>query len=536
MRLSISAKIFVGFLVVLGVFFGVSVYIFYSQRQIGEEVRLVSRGYLDLRLGTSEMQTGQSKLLQVMDEQQARPDALKHVPRIVKSAIDFERRNRLKTQIPRAIADVGRLEALRSSKEEHALLNQLRGRLERLMADVRADEELFDEVYGPLGDEAPPRKDSDLAHLAASSERLMQKEQAIQHSLSRLSTELTLRAQQSGLRLEEEENRASWVLLLLVVLALAVGVLVSVWATRRLRPLRRLAERAKQIARGDYKQRVDASSPDEIGALGREFNAMAGALDEREQQLIRSERLAAVGKIAAQITHEVRNPLSSIGLNAELLEEEVAALGGPQAQEAQAIARAIVKEVDRLTEITEEYLRFARLPRPKLEREDVRAIVSSLVVFLKSELDGRRIEVALELPPLPPVAADEHQLRQALLNLMRNAAEAMPSGGRLTVAARALINDRAVELRIADTGQGIAREHLAKIFDPFFSTKDGGTGLGLALTQQIVVEHGGSIAVESEPGRGTAFTVRLPALAANESADAPPAREPGDLARGTTGE
>jgi len=191
-----------------------------------------------------------------------------------------------------------------------------------------------------------------------------------------------------------------------------------------------------------------------------------------------------------------------------------------------------VKEVDRLTEITESYLRFARLPRPRLEREDVGAIVSSLASFMKSELGGRGVEVALELGALPLIAADEHQLRQALLNLMRNAAEAMPGGGRLTVSARFLDDERAVELRIADTGQGIAREHLAKIFDPFFSTKDGGTGLGLALTQQIIVEHGGSIAVESEPGRGTAFTVRLPALPATANdGDDDAARAPA-LARG----
>src|SRR5581483_11541164 len=127
------------------------------------------------------------------------------------------------------------------------------------------------------------------------------------------------------------------------------------------------------------------------------------------------------------------------------------------------LARAIVKEVDRLTEITEEYLRFARLPRPKLEREDLAAIVSSLLAFMRPELDGRGVKVEVELQPLP-VAADEHQLRQALLNLLRNAGEAMRAGGRLTVTGR--VDGTAVELAIADTGQGIAPEHLAKVFDP----------------------------------------------------------------------
>ena len=158
------------------------------------------------------------------------------------------------------------------------------------------------------------------------------------------------------------------------------------------------------------------------------------------------------------------------------------------------------------------------MPRPKLEREDLGAIVcvaASPSCTRSCEARGVTVEARIE-PSLPPVAADEHQLRQALLNLLRNAAEAMRDGGRLTLSATRLtdaIDGRAVELRIADTGQGIAAEHLPKIFDPFFSTKEGGTGLGLALTQQIVVEHGGTIEVRSERGRGTTFVVRLVAAA-----------------------
>jgi signal transduction histidine kinase len=187
--------------------------------------------------------------------------------------------------------------------------------------------------------------------------------------------------------------------------------------------------------------------------------------------------------------------------------------------EARKLARAIVKEVDRLTEITEEYLRFARLPRPKLEREDLGELITSLVAFMHQELEARGVTVDAKVEPsLPPVAADEHQLRQALLNLMRNAVDAMRSGGRLTLRAGRVadVSDgRNVELTISDTGEGIAADHLQKIFDPFFSTKEGGTGLGLALTQQIIVEHGGKIEVRSEPGRGTTFIVRLVAAATN---------------------
>ncbi len=515
MRLSISAKIFLGFLVVLATFGGVSTYGAFTMRRLGDELRLVSRGYLELRLEVSELQTRHSNLLKEMGKDKL--DGARRVPRFVKFAIDDARRSRLKQQMPQALSDVKSLEALRTSAEEHEFLGRLRKGLEHIQSGFLADEELFDAVYGPIGDPPVDATDADAQKTAA--EKLLHAEQQIRKDLTNLSAELRLRAQQAGLRLEESENRAVWATLLLAVIAVLVGLTVMLMVTRTVRPLRRLAERAREVARGDYKQRVDASSGDEIGSLAREFNQMAAALDEREQQLIRSERLAAAGKIAAQITHEVRNPLSSIGLNAEMLEEELGNLEGPPAQieEAKALTRAIVKEVDRLTEITEEYLRFARLPRPKLEREDVAALVASLLAFLRPELDGRGIRVEAQVARLPQVAADEHQLRQALLNLLRNAAEAMKGGGRLVVHGEA--QGGQVILRITDTGQGIATEHLAKIFDPFFSTKEGGTGLGLALTQQIIVEHGGTIDVSSELGRGTTFVVRLPALGA------PPERE-----------
>jgi signal transduction histidine kinase len=153
-----------------------------------------------------------------------------------------------------------------------------------------------------------------------------------------------------------------------------------------------------------------------------------------------------------------------------------------------------------------------RLPRPKLEREDLGAIATAVMEFARAELSKGGIALELSVAAgLPEVAADENQLRQALLNLVRNAREAMPSGGKLRVEVAAGGAGQ-VRMSIVDTGSGIPAEHLGKIFDPFFSTKEKGTGLGLALVQQILAEHGGRIEVASPPGGGTTFTLTLPAL------------------------
>jgi signal transduction histidine kinase len=317
---------------------------------------------------------------------------------------------------------------------------------------------------------------------------------------------------------QKEERAVSGVLALgLTGLLVAIGTVFFMWRT--LRPLQILRMHAQQIAGGDYGRRIGVRSRDEIGDLAREFDAMAQALEEREQRLIRSERLAGVGKIAAQITHEIRNPLASIGLYAELLGDELP----DELKEARRLLTSISGEVDRLSEITESYLRFVRLPKPKLEPEDPGALVTAVMEFSRAELSHAGIALELEVAPgLPEVAADENQIRQALLNLVRNAKEAMSSGGRLRVAVAPAGPGR-VSITVADSGAGIPAEHVDKIFDAFFSTKEKGTGLGLALVQQIVAEHGGRIEVSHPPQGGTAFVLTLNALP--RPANPPPARE-----------
>lgn len=222
-------------------------------------------------------------------------------------------------------------------------------------------------------------------------------------------------------------------------------------------------------------------------------------------RLIQTERLAAIGRMAAHVTHEVRNPLSSIGLNVELLEEELE--GMPP--EARSLLRSIQREIDRLTEITEEYLRLARLPMPRLEPERLGDIVEEVGRFVARELETSGLSLAVAVDPeLPLVAADESQIRQALLNLLRNAKDAMPAGGAVQLAARRAPGG--LEIVVRDRGEGIAPEARVHLFDLFYSTKERGTGLGLPLTQQIVSAHGGTIRCEDAEGGGTVFTMWFP--------------------------
>ncbi|MFT5354897.1 MAG: signal transduction histidine kinase [Polyangiales bacterium] len=237
---------------------------------------------------------------------------------------------------------------------------------------------------------------------------------------------------------------------------------------------------------------------------------------ETKSRLIDTERLAAIGRMAAHVTHEVRNPLSSIGLNVEMLEDELPDGAG----EARALMQAIQKEIERLRVVTDEYLSLARVPDPRIEAEDAGDFLFSISNFVRREMETSGIELHLEVDEdLPRVGLDEAQMRQALLNILRNGREA--GGSNLWVHARA--NRDGVEVSIEDDGVGISDDDQAHVFELFFTTKKSGTGLGLPLTLQIVNAHGGTVKCESaDGGKGTRFVLWWPSYVEGTAVESKP--------------
>lgn len=228
-----------------------------------------------------------------------------------------------------------------------------------------------------------------------------------------------------------------------------------------------------------------------------------------EEQVLQAERLAAVGRMAAQVAHEIRNPLSSIGLNIELLADEIRERGWDDSDEAKELVQVALSEIERLNDVIRDYLMFARMPIKQLRPESINTLVAELVKLVRPEAKRARVRLVSKLDQgLPAVKIDRSLVAQALLNCVRNAIEAMPDGGTLTITTR-LAGSR-VEVSIKDTGSGIPSEHLTKVFDPFYSTKDKGTGLGLPYVRQIITEHGGHVVLQSAPNVGTTVIIQLP--------------------------
>jgi signal transduction histidine kinase len=248
-----------------------------------------------------------------------------------------------------------------------------------------------------------------------------------------------------------------------------------------------------------------------LGGLRQRYGVLSLRHARAEEALRRRDRLAAMGELASTVAHEIRNPLNAVGMTAQRLKHEFLA---PQARgdsgrtELEELLDVMTSETRRMDRIVQQFLDFARPPRLVPEPTDLGRLVTELVERTRALAASRGIELTADVAGAREGRADPAQLRQALDNIVRNAIEATPPGGRVRLAVREERAGHLIEVR--DTGRGIDPEHLPRIFDLYFTTRDEGTGVGLALAQQIVSAHGGTIEVDSRPGAGTTMTIRLP--------------------------
>jgi two-component system NtrC family sensor kinase len=315
----------------------------------------------------------------------------------------------------------------------------------------------------------------------------------------------------------------------LVFLSIAlIGVLVSTVLAYLLSrsisgPIKKLVQASKEVASGNLDTKVEITTADELGKLAYTFNKMALALRERDDKLkeftrskiMESERLALIGQLAANVAHELNNPLQGIVTYSHLLLEEL-----PHDDPARDSLEKIVIQADRSRDIIRGLLDFSRQRKPDKTLCDVNNVLKGCVSLLEKQALFHNIQITSNLDEkLPLTIIDPSQIERVFINIIVNAADAMDGNGKLNMATRFDPVDHCIEVEFNDTGHGIAKENLEKIFDPFFTTKDTGhgVGLGLAISFGIIKEHNGTISVESEVGKGTTFIVRLPVTAEEES-------------------
>jgi len=318
-------------------------------------------------------------------------------------------------------------------------------------------------------------------------------------------------------KFNDMRSRAIAMFLGIACAGMIIALIVSNFLARGvLQPIKRLIFASHQWASGNLGYRVETTAKDEIAELTDTFNLMASSLKERDerlkeyaqQQIMKSERLATLGQLAAGVAHEINNPLGAILMYSHLSLEEMGTEDGHRKN-----LEKMVAEATRCKNIVRGLLDFARQSEPNVEESDANDILKRTLSLVQNQALFQNIKITTVFSPsLPRAMMDSSQMQQVFTNIILNAAEAMAGEGELIVASSVAAGGESIEIEFTDTGCGIPPENLGMIFDPFFTTKEvgRGTGLGLAVSYGIIARHKGTIEVKSEPGKGTTFIVRLP--------------------------
>jgi two-component system nitrogen regulation sensor histidine kinase NtrY len=300
----------------------------------------------------------------------------------------------------------------------------------------------------------------------------------------------------------------------LTLILLASGCLLSLllghlFAGRFTRPIQTLARGFETVAKGDLDLALREDRHDELGRLTEAFNRMTRDLKHYKESWLRAERIAAWQEMARTLAHEIKNPLSPIRISIETLQKTHRKKHPDFGKILEESTGAVLEEVHKLTKIVESFSAFARLPKPVKSTEYLREVIDPVLSLYAGSAEKYTIRTRLE-PQDIRIHADPDQIHRVFINLIQNSMEAMPEGGEITIEAEAAAENGMVAIRFEDTGPGIPEEMRANLFRPYFSTKEKGTGLGMALSYRIITEHGGTMEADNVPGRGARFSMTLP--------------------------
>ena len=309
----------------------------------------------------------------------------------------------------------------------------------------------------------------------------------------------------------ELQQQLTSILLLIGGIGLILVYIVSyIVGLQMTKPINQLATGAAEIASGNLEQQVALQSRDEIGRLAGAFNQMAAELKTSIEKQLAAERREALEGVARWVIHEIKNPLFPIRLSIENMQRAYRSGDTRPTRFDEIFVQCTdiaIEEVERIQRLVDEFNQFARMPLPKRELSDLNQIVQNVVNLYAESVENIQIQTNLS-SDLLPFSLDSEQITQALGNLIKNAIEAMPDGGTLNVLTQS-VSDGKIQIKIHDTGIGMSPETLSQIFEPYYTTKDTGTGLGMAIVQRIVTDHDGEIFVESEDGVGTTVSIEL---------------------------
>jgi len=319
---------------------------------------------------------------------------------------------------------------------------------------------------------------------------------------------LTLNTENFSVLLRLSAIRRIFAALLVLSLGTVLAVVLARYYTR---PIVAIASAAGRVAAGDLDQSLPIERRDEIGQLARSFHGMIARLGEDRQlreRLRTAEHLASAGQFARHIAHEIKNPLNFISLSIDHMGDAYRPADAGAAASFDSLVCNLKGEVGRISRFAESFLEYGRPFELRIGRCDTGQMLTEVLELAAARARTAGVNIIRETGAMPVLPADPEFLRTCLYNIVSNAFEAMPDGGTLTV--RNMLDDGQMTLTFSDTGVGVLPEHLDKLFTPLFSTKQGGLGLGLALTRRVIEEHGGKVHFQSEAGQGSTVTICLP--------------------------